>query len=754
MVKKYKNPLRKRFLRELKRDMGKYIVIFLFMTLTIGFISGFLVADNSLKHTYDESFEKYNVEDGNFELMYKAEDELINQIEEMDVTIYENFSKEFNVLDENTKIRIFGERTEINKSCLMSGKMPKADGEIAIDRMFAENNKISVGDSIEINGMEFNITGFVALSDYSTMFEDNTDMMFDSINFGVAVVTKGQFETLPDDNIHYVYSWKNKDKGLSEPEAKDLADNIGKTLIMNGVSVKSLVPVSENQAIQFTGEDMGSDKGMMVTMLYVIMVILAFIFGVTIMNTIENESLQIGTLRAMGYTRAELLRHYLTLPVAVTLVSGAIGNILGYTFFKYVTVNLYYGSYSLTKYETLWNGEAFLTTTVVPCIIMLVINVFVLWKKLQLSPLKFLRHDLKAKKMRHAVRLPDFSFRTRFRLRILLQNKANYILMLIAVLFANVLLIFGSIMTPLLEHYGDTVEEQIFCEHQYILKQPVATTLESAEKYAVSNLMLENEDSEVTVYGIDSGSDYIKGIDTEKKGNGVYLSHGILEKFGYSVGDKIKLKGKYSEDTYEFKIIGTYRYSASMAVFMGREQYADIFGLEEGYFNGYFSDEEITDIDGSYIVSDITIDDMTKIVRQLKKSMGSMMPMFQAFSVILAALIFYLLSKIVIEKNAISISMVKILGYNGREIGSFYIIATTAAALLSIIISIPAGELVMRFLFRIIVKEINGWVDYYMAPFIYIKTLIFGILAYGVSAFLQYRKISAIKLEKVLKTME
>ena len=44
-----KNPLRKRFLRELKQDFGKYAVIFLFITLTIGFISGFLVADNSMK---------------------------------------------------------------------------------------------------------------------------------------------------------------------------------------------------------------------------------------------------------------------------------------------------------------------------------------------------------------------------------------------------------------------------------------------------------------------------------------------------------------------------------------------------------------------------------------------------------------------------------------------------------------------------------------------------------------------------------
>ena len=37
-----KNPLRKRLLRELKNDIGKYLVIFLFMTATIGFVSGFL----------------------------------------------------------------------------------------------------------------------------------------------------------------------------------------------------------------------------------------------------------------------------------------------------------------------------------------------------------------------------------------------------------------------------------------------------------------------------------------------------------------------------------------------------------------------------------------------------------------------------------------------------------------------------------------------------------------------------------------
>ena len=58
-----KNPLRKRLLRELRQEMGKYFVVFILMVATIGFVSGFLVADGSMLTAYDNSFEKYNIED-------------------------------------------------------------------------------------------------------------------------------------------------------------------------------------------------------------------------------------------------------------------------------------------------------------------------------------------------------------------------------------------------------------------------------------------------------------------------------------------------------------------------------------------------------------------------------------------------------------------------------------------------------------------------------------------------------------------
>ena len=61
-----KNPLRKRLPRELKGELGKYLVVFILMVASIGFVSGFLVADNSMLIAYNEGFEKYNIEAGNF----------------------------------------------------------------------------------------------------------------------------------------------------------------------------------------------------------------------------------------------------------------------------------------------------------------------------------------------------------------------------------------------------------------------------------------------------------------------------------------------------------------------------------------------------------------------------------------------------------------------------------------------------------------------------------------------------------------
>lgn len=79
--KKIKNPLIKRIPKELAGDWKKYLVVFLFLVLTIGFVSGMYVANESMLTAADEGITRYKQEDGHFELKEKADSSLIEAIE-------------------------------------------------------------------------------------------------------------------------------------------------------------------------------------------------------------------------------------------------------------------------------------------------------------------------------------------------------------------------------------------------------------------------------------------------------------------------------------------------------------------------------------------------------------------------------------------------------------------------------------------------------------------------------------------------
>lgn len=769
-----KSPLRKRLPRELKGEFGKYLVVFLLMVATIGFVSGFLVADGSMLKAYNEGFAKYNIENGNFRVKEKIYPAQKEEIEKNDIKLYENYYIEQTMSNKST-IRFFKNRKQVNKVCLMKGSLPKKADEMAIDRMYADNNKLTVGDTMKSKGKIWKITGLVALSDYSCLFQNNSDTMFDAVKFGVAIVTDKGFQTLDEKACQYNYSWtynKEPENEKAEKEvAEDLMENIGKE-----VTLESFVPRYQNQAINFTGEDMGSDRAMIIVLLYMVIVIMAFVFGVTISNTIRNEAAVIGTLRASGYTRKELIHHYMVLPICVTLAGALIGNILGYTVLKNVCAGMYYGSYSLPTYVTVWNGEAFLLTTVVPVLIMLLINYRVLHYKLKLSPLQFLRRDLSGKKKKKAMYLsPKTSIFHRFRLRIIFQNKSNYLVLFTGILFANLLLFFGLLLPSVLSHYQVEIQNGLLAKYQYLLEAPVSAAsgneldrlismlefsagtktdnpdAEEFSAYSLDTLPGKYKTEEIMLYGVDPDSDYVK-VDTK---DGVYISSAYADKFRIKKGDMIKLKEKYEKDTYSFKVKGIYQYSGALCVFMDQQKLNKTFDLGTDYYSGYFSKTKITDIDEKYIGSVIDLSALTKVSRQLDVSMGNMMGLVNGFAVAIFLVLIYLLSKIIIEKNAQSISMAKILGYTDGEIGRLYILSTSIVVILCLLLSFPIEEIFMKIIFReMMLASISGWITLWIDPMIYVEMFVIGAVTYAVVAALEYRKIQKVPMDEALKNVE
>ena len=484
MKGKTKNPLTKRIPRELIGDWRKYLVVCLFLVLTIGFVSGMYVANESMLSAANSGVEKYKLEDGHFALEERASPELLEAIasgEKADVKGYylktakaeldDAFEGEFNAkfteefdaefskrfeesfeeqvkesllsqgLDEASAIamlpsaiaqaresgtyqdasdaaysdafssaydeaykkaydeawnqilaeldekyadaeekyklndadfqpvpvsifenfyrneeedhdhdgvtdgsvRVYLKTDDVNLACLMDGRFPECDDEIAIDRMHADNVGLKVGDTISVGNREWKVVGLLAYVNYATLHEKSTDVMFDALKFNVAMTTKEGFDSLQTP-IHYAYAWQYENSPEDETEEKRLADNFLAAVLTQTVTAENeltdFLPAYANPAVYFAIDDMGGDMAMGGVLLDILIVIIAFIFAVTISNTIVKESRTIGTLRASGYTRGELIRHYLSMPVIVTLFSEALGNLLGYTVFKDVVVSM------------------------------------------------------------------------------------------------------------------------------------------------------------------------------------------------------------------------------------------------------------------------------------------------------------------------------------------------------------------------------------------------------------------------------
>lgn len=291
---------------------------------------------------------------------------------------------------------------------------------------------------------------------------------------------------------------------------------------------------------------------------------------------------------------------------------------------------MYYNSYSLPAYETIWNPDAFIKTTLIPLVLMFVVNLAIITRKMQHTPLEFLRGDLKKGGHKKAVHLPKWKFFRRFRLRIIFQNVPNYLILFIGIFFVMVMLAMAVGMPDTLDYYKKNASDMMFSKYQYVLKScedeagnRIITKNSDAEQFGMISLQRKSETfcEEISVYGVVLDSKYVDiGSLQSLSNNEVYISSPFRDKYDVSVGDMVTLDEKYENKQYSFHVVGFYDKCAGIAVFMPAEQFCAVFGLKEGEFNGYLSDSKITDIKEDDIATVITQRDITKMCEQLEHS--------------------------------------------------------------------------------------------------------------------------------------
>lgn len=470
------SPLGKRYPRSIRHNLGRYIGLLILLMMAVGLGNGYMQAAQNNIDMMSGMREKYSVEDGRFMTDFEAKADAIKDVEALGCTVHKNFSYDASLTIpgrtiDDTTVRLYGDREGFDEVSYTDGRAPEADGEVALDRVFMQNNKLSLGDTVEFDGKTFTICGIVSLPDYVTLFENNSDTVYDALTFGVGQVTSGARDALAKGDQTFTYSFSFGDRDLSLADRVSLEKRMVDVLIDHGVSVSDMIDHEYNQGISYATGDNEGDLNTALTLTIILTIVLSFIFVLLTNATIEQESSAIGTLLSMGYTKGELVRHYLTLPMIVGAVGCLLG--LGYAIPVEDTIRQsYYNTYSLPPYVRGFHLDVHLKTVLVPLVLLFVILLAGLLLKLRLTPLQFLRGEVRGSRgAKKESSLPEgMSYVQRFRLRVFLRNTSSFVILFIGILVANTLLLFSLSVMPSVRSYAVELKRGIPAEHVYTLK--------------------------------------------------------------------------------------------------------------------------------------------------------------------------------------------------------------------------------------------------------------------------------------------
>ncbi|MFA5659242.1 MAG: ABC transporter permease [Oscillospiraceae bacterium] len=742
--------LNKRILRELKENFLRYLALVLMIILGMTIvISLSAAAETVIKSTHDNAV-KNNVEDGQFSVFVPLTDTIINELENKGVTIEKSFFLDYSAI-ENSTLRIFKNRQKINLIVPDTGNIPNLENDIFVEQNYAKAHDISVGDDITVGGVDFVVCGIGSAPDYECVKNQLSDIGVESEKFSIAFVSDSAYSKLKESGLadkteEYLYSFL-LNGAITSDELKDILTE-GET-----PNLTMFLTAGDNQRIGGAADDVVINKISAIFGGVIILILFSYVIAVFVIHSIDRESQVIGALYSLGYVKKELLLHYLVLPTIIAFLGGAIGTLFGIlTTASQYEESIIYFSYPAP--ENYFPAYLLAYGLVMPPLISLIVNFLVINKKLSQPPLTMLRREKKEHKISN-VNLGKMSFVNRFRIRQMLREiRASLTLcggMLISLLFMMIAVNSFSMLKNMTEQN----KEDTKFSFMYTLKYPPEIIPEKGEACYAEALSKKTMgyDFDVTVMGIDDDNRYYD-FDVSGLGeNEIAVSSSAAIKYNVKAGDRLTLSDQTNDKNYSFEVKKIVQYSVGLYVFMDINSMRDYFGREGGFYNVLLSGEAL-EIDSNMLYSVVTYDDITGFAEIFSELMWGMIGSISIASVVVFIMVMFLMLKMMADRSALSVSLVKIFGYNDKEVNRLYLGGSFWTVLASSLICVPVSKLIMNSLFPFMVSNVGCGFVMTVSPVLYLLIFFMIFVSYFIINFILTRRLKKVSAAEVLKNRE
>ncbi|MBQ6271429.1 MAG: FtsX-like permease family protein [Clostridiales bacterium] len=753
-----KNVLRKRLPRFLKRNLGIYGGIALFIILVIALSAAYVVGNQGIRKAFHDMEENNRLEDGFFALsvpMDKAEvSNLLGDSLELEYQPYADL-----LSSDESEIRVFKMRQSIDIPFVLEGNLPDSDNEIALDRLYCEARDLDLGDKILVGSEDMEVSGIIGLPEYIVSFKELGDLLADREVFGVSIVSDGFFSTLDEEKMTYQYAYKFKNE-LTREEVNQENRDIIKKLGDKGV-LSDFCAIGDNNRVNNMISKMELNINMATYFMVLAMVIVAFLFALVSVHTFEDECSFVGVLIATGYKKKTILRHYLTIPVLVTLISTGIGMALALSFVYKLPTQSVYDYYVCPKMLYTIDPVRVAFMIGFPILAVILINLIVFGRKLNLTPLRLIRRDTKKeKRVKNAHEMKKLGFLNRFRVRTVVRSKGQYISLIIGVFLAGLLCMFGLGMRSSFDKYIDSLPDSAVSEYQYVLKAPLpdpSVLPSDVEKDTISTYETEYNGRmlPVNVLGISSDTKYLKDFNVASLGEDeIIISDIMAAKLGIHKGDTIELDNKLTLHKWNAKIVEVADFELGVYVFTSQETLNTYLEKEEGYYNTVFADGEISGIDERFVSTVVTKEKVADSAKQMKTLMASLIVMLTAVGIICYVIVMFMLTKMVIDKNALNISLLKVFGYRNKEVNKLYLSQTQWIIILSVILFLPLQYFLIGKIWPGMLNSMSGFFYFRVTPLVMAIIVVLGTATCLITNAIHVKHVRKIDMTEALKNRE
>ena len=763
-----KTKLLKHIFMKIKDNYKRFLSLICMAFLGVGFYVGIQSSSPDMLKTLDNFYDENNVYDisviSNVGL---TEDDLLKLSKIKNVELAINIQEKDTYLEieeNNYVVKLIEYNSQMNNVYIKDGRLPKNNNEVSVDNALLENNNLKLGDNITIDGKKYSIVGNVISPLYFSAERPNSNLGSGKVDYyiyvyngsldleaysNIYITVKGAKKHLTNsDSYKKLINNVKKDIDLIKDKQQnirydELYSDIIETSEMYGISIdesKFIKPkwyiydrldnTSYKELIN-ASDNLKKIGNIFPIIFFAISVLVSLI---SMMRMIEEDRVENGTLKSLGYNSFHITLKYVIYSLLATTIGSSVGAIFGSYMIPNVIWNIYKKIFFIPKFIYLLKSDYNALGLWICILCICGTSVIVCIKNLREVPANLMRP--KAPKSGKKILLERINFiwkKLKFSDKITIRNifryKSRVITTILGIAGCTALILAGfglkdSIKDVIDFQFNNIIKyDKMLMTNESINQIDIEKELlndDKVENYTNVNtqnikVLFNDEQHEVTMITPDdfkSISKSISLIDLKTNNiidnigdNSCIISEKTAKLLDIDVGDKISLLDN-DNNKYDIKVSYIIKNYINQYLYINKNTYNNLFNnykinsilisLKEEDKNSKEFDKKY--ISNGYALTIVDIDDIKSSMSDMLSSIDSIVAILIIAAASLAFVVLYNLSNINISERKREIATLKVLGFYQSEVDKYINRETVLLTILGIGIGLLFGSYLSHFI--------------------------------------------------------